>query len=62
MCWKNFTIWRKKLKILGINKSLNNKAMLYYCLKFRKYTENENPEVVKTKKQKNNAFIKMCSV
>ena len=36
--------------------------MLYYCFKFRKYTENENPEVVKTKKQKNNAFIKMCSV
>ena len=36
--------------------------MLYYCLKCRKYTENENPEVVKTKKQNNNAFIKMCSV
>ena len=62
MCCKNFTIWRKKLKILGINKSLNHKAMLSYCLKCRKYTENENPEVVKTKKQKNNAFIKMCSV
>ena len=36
--------------------------MLSYCLKCRKNTESKNPEVVRTKKWKNNAFIKMCSV
>ena len=41
--------------------------MLSCCLKYRKNTEIKNPEVVTTKKQKNNAFkknafIKMCSV
>ena len=34
----------------------------YYCLKCRKNTESKTPKVAKTKKQKNNAFIKMCSV
>ena len=36
--------------------------MLSYCLKCRKSTECKNPEVVKAKKPKNNAFIKMFSV
>ena len=36
--------------------------MLTYCLKCRKITETKNPKVAKTKKRKNNAFIKMCSV
>ena len=34
----------------------------YYCLKCRKNTESKNPKVPKTKKRKNNAFIKMCSL
>ena len=33
--------------------------MLSYCLKCRKNTESKKPQVVKTKKPKNNAFIKM---
>ena len=33
-----------------------------YYLKCRKYTEIKNPKVVKTIKQKNNVFIKMCNV
>ena len=33
--------------------------MLSYCLKCRKNTESKNPKVVRTKKRKNNAFIKM---
>ena len=36
--------------------------MLSYCLKCRKNKESKNPQAVKTKKRKNNAFIKMCSV
>ena len=36
--------------------------MLWNCLKCRKYTESENPKVVKTKKSNYNAFIKMSSV
>ena len=36
--------------------------MLSYCLKCRKNTKSKNPEVVKIKKRKNNAFIKMFSV
>ena len=33
--------------------------MLSYCLKCRKNAESKNPKVVKTKKMKNNAWIKM---
>ena len=33
--------------------------MLSYCLKCRKNTESKNPKVVRTKKRKDNAFIKM---
>ena len=36
--------------------------MVSYCLKCRKNTERKRPKVVRTKKRKNNAFIKMCSV
>ena len=36
--------------------------MLWYCLKCRKNTENKNPKVARTKKRKNNAFIKTCSM
>ena len=36
--------------------------MLSYSLKCEKNTESKNPKVVKTKKWKNNAFIKMWSV
>ena len=32
--------------------------MLSYCLKCRKGTESKNPKVSKTKKWKNNAFMK----
>ena len=32
------------------------------CLKCRKNMQSKNPEVVKTKKRKNNAFIKMFRV
>ena len=35
--------------------------MLSYCLKCRKNMQSKNPEVVKARKWKNNAFIKMCS-
>ena len=38
------------------------KTMLSYCLKYRKNTQSKNHEVVKTKKWKNNAFIKVFSV
>ena len=34
--------------------------MLSYCLRCRKNTDGKNPKVVRTKKGKNNAFIKMC--
>ena len=33
--------------------------MLSYGLKCRKDTESKNPKVARTKKRKNNAFIKM---
>ena len=36
--------------------------MLWYCLKCRKNTESKNPKVARTKKRKNNTFIKMCSM
>ena len=36
--------------------------MLLYCLKCRRNTKSKNPKVARTKKQKNNAFIKICSV
>ena len=37
--------------------------MLLYCLKCRKKsTEDKNPNVVKTKKQKKNAFVKIYRV
>ena len=36
--------------------------MLLYYLKCRKNRESKNAKVVRTKKRKNNAFIKMCSV
>ena len=36
--------------------------MLFSCLKRRKNTESKNSKVVKTKKWKNNVFIKLCSV
>ena len=36
--------------------------MLSHCLKCRKNTESKTQKVVKTKKRKNNAFIKMFSV
>ena len=35
------------------------KAMWSYCLKCSKYTENKIPQVVKAKKKKKNAFIKI---
>ena len=35
--------------------------MLSYSLKCSKNTETKNPKVVKTK-QKNNGFIKLCSL
>ena len=38
------------------------KIMLLYCLKYRKSTQSKNPEVVKTEKWKNNAFIIKRSV
>ena len=38
------------------------KTMFLYYLKCRKNTESINPKVIRTKKQKNNAFIKMCIV
>ena len=34
--------------------------MLSYCMKCGKCTESKNPKIVKTKKRKNNAFIKLC--
>ena len=34
--------------------------MLSHCLKCRKNNETVNPKVVKTKKRKNNGFIKLC--
>ena len=50
MYWQNFMIWKKKSKILIINKSLsyiwNN---LSYWLKCRKNTESKNPKVAGTK-------------
>ena len=36
--------------------------MLSYCLKCRGKTESKNGKFVKTKKRKNNGFIKMGSV
>ena len=36
--------------------------MLSYCLKCRKKIESKTPKVVKTKKRKNNAFIKLCDI
>ena len=36
--------------------------MLSSCLNCRKNTESKNLKVARTKKRKNNAFIKMCSV
>ena len=36
--------------------------LLSYCLKCRKNTESKNLKVVRIKKQRNNCFIKMCSV
>ena len=36
--------------------------MLSYCLKCRINTESKNPRVVKTKKWKNNTFLKMFRV
>ena len=36
--------------------------MLSYCLKCRKNTESRNPNVAKTKKRKNNTFVKIGSV
>ena len=36
--------------------------MLSYCFKCRKNTESKNPKVARTKKWKNNAFIKMRSM
>ena len=36
--------------------------MLSYCLKLRKNTQSKYPKVLKTKKLKNDAFIKMFSV
>ena len=36
--------------------------MLFYGLKCSKNMQSKNPEVIKTKKPKNNAFIKGCSV
>ena len=52
MCWKNFMIWKKKLKIL-INKSINylsnNVALLFEAKK--KYRK-KNAKVVKTKNGK----------
>ena len=41
--------------------SVYKTMLLYYCLKFRKNTESKNPKFVKTKKRKNNAFMKMCN-
>ena len=38
------------------------KTMFLYYLKCRKNTESIKPKVIRTKKQKNNAFIKMCIV
>ena len=35
--------------------------MLSFCLNCRKNTWTKNPNVERTKKQKNNALIKMCS-
>ena len=51
MCQKNLMLYRKKSKILMINKSLNYKynTMSSYCLKCRQNTESKNPKVVKTK-------------
>ena len=36
--------------------------MLFSCLKRRKNTESKNSKVVKTKKWKNNVFVKRCSL
>ena len=36
--------------------------MLPYCLKCRKNTEKKNRKVLKAKKRKNDAFIRICSV
>ena len=36
--------------------------MLWHCLKCRKNTESKIPKVLKTKRWKNHAFIKMSSV
>ena len=40
----------------------NINLMLSYCLKRRKDTESKIPNVARTKKQKNNTFVKMCSM
>ena len=42
ICWKNFMIWKKKLKILIINKS----SEAIYCMK---NIECENRNVVRAK-------------
>ena len=36
--------------------------MSSHCLKCRENTESKHPKVVKTKKRKNDAFIKLCSL
>ena len=54
MCWKNFIIWKKKLKFLVINN-------LFYRLKCRKNTESKIPKVFKTKNGRI-MFLSKCEV
>ena len=54
----------KNLKTITVHQRFYSiyKTMLLYCLKCRKNGEIKNPKVVRTRKRKNNAFIKICSV
>ena len=47
MYWKNFMMWKKKSKILIINKLYIK--MLSYCLQCKKKTESKNPKVLRAK-------------
>ena len=52
MCCKNLMIWKKKLKILNVNKRLNYtiyKNKVTYYLKCRKNTGSKNPKFARTK-------------